>query len=116
MMPNPVLREEINQLHAHICSGLADPIRIVILYTLAQQSRTVNELVEALGAPQPTVSRHLRHLRDRGLVEASREGQYVRYTLKDPRVIEALDILRAVMHDYLQERVNLIGNPNEVKS
>jgi ArsR family transcriptional regulator len=115
MMPS-VLREEINQLHAHICSGLADPIRIVILYTLAQQSHTVNELVDTLKVPQPTVSRHLRHLRERGLVEASREGQHVRYTLKDFRVIEALDILRAVMRDYLQERVNLIGNDSKTKT
>ncbi len=108
-MTAPILREEINQLHAHICSGLADPIRIVLLYTLAERSRTVSELVEALAVPQPTVSRHLRHLRDRGLVAASREGQFMRYSLNDPRIIEALDILRAVMHDYLHARANLAG-------
>ncbi len=100
-------KEEIHQFHAHICSGLADPIRIMILYTLAEDSHTVKDLSKELEVPQPTVSRHLRHLRERGLVLAQREGAYVRYTLRDQRVIEALDILQLVMHDYFQEKAQL---------
>ncbi|MCX8063091.1 MAG: metalloregulator ArsR/SmtB family transcription factor, partial [Anaerolineales bacterium] len=60
------LQEEIHQLHAHICSGLADPSRIMILYTLAEKECTVSEIVEALEMNQSTVSRHLKVLREIG--------------------------------------------------
>jgi ArsR family transcriptional regulator len=64
-------------------------------------------LTEALQAPQPTVSRHLKTLRDRGLVEAAREGSSVYYSLTDQRIIEALDILRAVLADMLRGQADL---------
>jgi len=101
------LIEEVNLLHAQMCQGLADPTRILILYLLAENPRHVMELAEMSGASQPTVSRHLKVLRDRGLVTATREGNTIRYTLRDPRVIQALDLLRAVMADVLTERAGL---------
>ena len=99
--------EEVNQLHAHLCSGLADPARILILYSLAQKTCHVNELADELSLPQPTISRHLKTLRERGLVAAQRKGQYIHYTLADKRVIDALDILRAIMADNLRERAEI---------
>jgi DNA-binding transcriptional ArsR family regulator len=101
------LREEVAQLHAQICSGLADPNRILILYALAENPRHVSELADLFSLPQPTVSRHLKTLRERGLVCAQREGQLVVYILKDGRVIEALDLLRAVLGDQLQNQSTL---------
>ena len=103
----PYLKEEIHQMHAHLCSGLADPARIIILYSLAEKRSHVNELSEELNIPQPTVSRHLKTLRERGLVTAERDGQYVHYQLADQRVINALDILRAIMADNLQEQAQI---------
>jgi len=101
------LIEEINLLHAQICQGLADPTRILILHFLADSPRCVTELVEMSGVKQPTVSHHLKVLRDRELVTATREGNAVRYALRDQRIIQALDLLRAVMADILAERAKL---------
>ena len=101
------LIEEVNLLHAQICQGLADPTRILILYFLADSPRYVTELAEMLEVKQPTVSRHLKVLRDRGLVTATREGNTVHYALRDRRIIQALDLLRAVMADILAERAKL---------
>lgn len=101
------LVEEVNLLHAQMCQGLADPTRILILYSLAENPRYVNELVEMLEVRQPTISRHLKVLRDRGLVTATREGNAIRYALRDRRVIQALDLLRTVMADMLTERAEL---------
>ncbi len=98
----PRLREEIDQLHARLCHALSDPNRILLLYTVAEKPHFVTELCEALEIPQPTASRHLKVLRERGLVNASREGQSIRYSLADQRIIEALDILRAVLADHLR--------------
>jgi len=101
------LTEEVNLLHAQMCQGLADPTRILILYSLDENPRFVNELADMLDASQPTVSRHLKVLRERGLVTATREGNTVHYALRDRRVIQALDLLRAVMGDILTERAEL---------
>jgi ArsR family transcriptional regulator len=88
------LEREVNLLHASVCQGLSDPKRILILYALYERPMHVNELAEALRVPQPTVSRHLKVLRERQLVAAAREGPSVLYSLADERVIQALDILR----------------------
>lgn len=100
-------REEIHELHARLCKAIADPNRILILYSLAEGASTVSELAEALEVPQPTVSRHLKVLRERGLARATRDGQSVIYRLRDPRVIEALNLLRAVLADTLQQQADL---------
>ena len=104
---NSTLENEILQLHAEICAGLADPNRIMILYALAQGSRNVTEIYSELDMPQPLVSRHLKVLRERGMVTTERRGTVVMYSLADNRLIKALDLLRAVMHENLTKRAEL---------
>jgi DNA-binding transcriptional ArsR family regulator len=111
------IREEVLQLHAHICSGLADPNRILLIYNLADGPKNVNDLAAALELNQPTVSRHLKVLRDRGIVHASREGQSVFYSLSDRRIIQALDLLRMVMAESLQNQASMVSHAiNETKN
>lgn len=105
-MPYPQL-EELNLLHANICQALAEPRRILILYALDEQPRNVTALAETLDIPQPTVSRHLRLLRQQGLVSAERDGAAVIYRLVDRRIIEVLDTMQAVMFDALARRSEL---------
>lgn len=102
-----VLEQEINQLHAEICAGLADPKRILILYALHEKPRSVNELVELLDLNQPMVSRHLKVLRERGMVGTIRYGATVEYRLADERLIQALDLLRAVLASKLMNQAAL---------
>ena len=107
-MISNTLTQEINQLHADLCSALADPTRLILLYALNEQPRNVTELTQDLELPQPTVSRHLKVLRDGGLVNALRQGGNVQYALTDKRVIEALDLLRAVLRERIEHRASLI--------
>jgi DNA-binding transcriptional ArsR family regulator len=102
------LSQEITELHADMCSALADPKRILILYALSEQHQKVGDLAIQLGISQPAASRHLKILRDRGLVRAERQGPSVEYRLTDLRLIEALDTLRAVLRDRIQHRAHLI--------
>ncbi len=106
---NRTLEREIDQLHAEICGGLAEPTRILILYELAERPRNVTELANALQLAQPMVSRHLKILRDRGMVQATRVGPAMEYQLADRRLIEALDLLRAMLRDSLTRRAELVG-------
>jgi len=107
-MVSTTLVQEITQLHADFCSALADSTRLILLYALADGPRNVTELTQELGQPQPTISRHLKNLRDRGLVIATRQGMMVQYSLADQRIIEALDILRSIMRDSIQKRASLV--------
>jgi len=108
IMVTPTLAQEISQLQADFCSALADPTRILILYTLDELPRNVTEICAELDLPQPTASRHLKILRERGLVETIRHGTTVTYSLADHRLIEALDLLRSVMRDRYTHRASLM--------
>jgi DNA-binding transcriptional ArsR family regulator len=99
---------EIRELHAQVCQALADPTRIILLYTLAESPRNVGELVTELKLSQPNVSRHLKVLRERGMVDATREGANVVYSLADKRVIKALDLMREMLSDHLARRAHLV--------
>ncbi|MDA8311577.1 MAG: metalloregulator ArsR/SmtB family transcription factor [Actinomycetota bacterium] len=101
---DPALRHELDDLVDAICKGVNDPKRLHLLYALRGQPRTVTQLCALVGAPQSNVSQHLAVLRDRGLVEALRAGNSVIYSLRHPKVLEAIDILRTVMDDELQRR------------
>jgi DNA-binding transcriptional ArsR family regulator len=61
---------------------LAEPSRRRVLDLLREQDRTVGELVEALDMSQPAVSKHLKVLRDAGLVEAEVDAQRRVYRLR----------------------------------
>ncbi len=102
------LQREIHQLHAEICQALSDPTRILILYELRDGMRNVGELAEALRISQPAVSRHLKVLRDRRMVRAERNGMNVYYAVADERVLQALDLLRAVLAQSIKDHQNLM--------
>ena len=107
-MVNQTLKQEIIQIEADFCAALSDPTRILILYALNEHPFNVTELTNELGIPQSTTSRHLKILRDRGLVYTERQGTVITYYLADARIIQAMDLLRSAMRDRLAQQVSLI--------
>ncbi|HEX9696146.1 MAG TPA: metalloregulator ArsR/SmtB family transcription factor [Actinomycetota bacterium] len=101
------VRNEIYELHARLCKALADPKRLLIINALRDAQKSVGELTTELELSQSNVSQHLAVLRERGVVSANRDGNNVFYSLKDARVVEALDLLRAVMASQLDRRSEL---------
>jgi DNA-binding transcriptional ArsR family regulator len=71
-------------------AALADPTRARIVDALAARERTVNEIVELFPISQPSISRHLRILREAGLVSVEASGRLRRYRL-DPRPLREID-------------------------
>lgn len=69
---------------------LAEPRRVAILELLRDGERPVSELVERLHLSQPAVSKHLRVLRDAGLVEARVDAQRRLYRIR-PEPLAELD-------------------------
>lgn len=115
-MYNPQLTEEVSQLHADICSALADPKRILMIYALAERPRSVNDLADELGLSQPATSRNLKVLRERGLVTSLRQGTTLVYRLTDLRLVDALNMLRTVLRDRLTHNANLMESVNEMNN
>ncbi|MCA9962122.1 MAG: metalloregulator ArsR/SmtB family transcription factor [Chloroflexota bacterium] len=101
--------EELDLLHSHICQAMGDPKRILILYALHEQPRHVTALADDLGLPQPTVSRHLRILRQRALVTTQRDGPAVVYRLVDDRMIHVLDEMRQVLRDVMARQSEILS-------
>lgn len=66
--------------------ALAAPLRIAIVTELGTGPRCVHELVDALHAPQPLVSQHLRVLRGAGVVRGQRRGREIAYSLTDEHI------------------------------
>ncbi len=91
--------QEVTILSGQVCHALADPTRLMILYAIAGESKRVGDIADELCIPQTTVSRHLKVLRDRYLVALERQGQEVHYSLADARLMEALELLRAMLRD-----------------
>lgn len=100
-----------------VFGALAEPRRRQIVDLLAAGERSVNDLVEATGLAQPQVSKHLRVLREVGVVAAREEGRRRLYSLNGPALkpihdwvagFEALwteryDALDAVLKDLKKE-------------
>src|SRR5215468_6276787 len=63
-------------------AALADPTRAEIVARLAQRERSVNEIVELFHISQPSISKHLRILREAGLVSVEASGRVRRYRLE----------------------------------
>jgi ArsR family transcriptional regulator len=90
----PALDPEEAELLAARFKALADPARVSILNRLAAADEVcVCNFVDALDIAQPTVSHHLRVLRDAGLVESTRRGTWAYYRL----VPSAVDALREAL-------------------
>lgn len=62
-----------------VFNAVAEPRRRDILNYLANEERAVGEIVQSLGLEQPSVSKHLRVLRDVGLVRRRRHGRHMCY-------------------------------------
>jgi DNA-binding transcriptional ArsR family regulator len=75
-------------------NAVAEPRRRQILDVLAGGERPVNDLVERLGLAQPQVSKHLRVLREVGLVDVRDEGRHRIYSLNGHRL--------KPIHDWVQ--------------
>jgi ArsR family transcriptional regulator, arsenate/arsenite/antimonite-responsive transcriptional repressor len=86
---SPPLPEPERQRLATQFKALGDPTRLAIVNQLAGSGECCVCALDGLGLSQPTVSHHLRILRDAGLVESTRRGTWAYYRLV-PAAVEAL--------------------------
>ncbi len=95
---------EISHRQADVCAALADYHRMMLLYAVADKAQSVSELVRRVGLSQPAVSRHLRIMRESGVVVAERRGKSIFYIVTDRRIIQAMDLLRTSLSEQMQQQ------------
>jgi ArsR family transcriptional regulator len=94
-----VIDQKRAEAMAPMLGALADPVRLRIVSMLAAApdgSCCGCDLEEPLGLSQPTVSHHLKVLREAGLVEGERRGRWVHYGLVPARLAEIADALTPI--------------------
>jgi DNA-binding transcriptional ArsR family regulator len=87
--------------------ALADPIRRHIVELLAERERDAGEIASHFDVSRPAVSRHLRVLREHGLVQSRSEAQRRVYSL-DPAPLEEIDEWLARYRDFWANRLDAL--------
>jgi ArsR family transcriptional regulator len=94
----------IYELQAEICKILSNPKRVEIINALKEGEKSVKELVEILQIPKANVSQHLTVMKLRGILKSRRDGVNMYYSIANPKVIHACNLMREVLNELLLER------------
>jgi ArsR family transcriptional regulator, arsenate/arsenite/antimonite-responsive transcriptional repressor len=95
----PTLTEEEAVTQARLLKALADPTRLRILSLLSRHEGEVCvfEIVESFTLEQPTISHHLRILRDAGLVDCRKKGLWAYYYVRREALNRAQDVITGLI-------------------
>lgn len=81
---------------------LGEPMRLRLLHALESGEQSVSALMDATGATQANVSKHLSLLMSAGLVDRRREGMHVYYFISDPMVFQLCELVCSGIKKHLQ--------------
>ncbi len=102
------MRDSLRRFKADIFQALAHPTRIAILELLSTGELSAGVLIEKLGMEQASVSQHLAVLRTKQLVVNRKAGNQVFYSIRDPLIVEVLNLMRAYFHAHLKESLEML--------
>ena len=100
--------QELRRFKAEIFQALAHPTRIAIVESLRNGEMSAGQLIEQLGLEQANASQHFAVLRSKQIVANRKEGNQVFYSLRDPALIEVLDILKRYFYTYLSQTKSML--------
>jgi len=95
----------ITRFRAKIFNALSDPIRLEIIQFLRDGEKCVCEITPHLKLAQPVVSRHLKILKDAGLVKRRKKGTWHMYSIANPEVCDVIDRLTLELLAALKQRI-----------
>ena len=98
-------RDKQIRLMAKIFNALSDPTRLEILEFLRKGEKCVCEIIPHVGLIQPVVSRHLRILKDCGLVRDRKDGNRRLYSITEPKIFDMIDAATPELLDFLSKRI-----------
>lgn len=100
--------QHIYEKQAELCKVFSNANRLMILEMLSGgEEYTVSEIEETVEIPQPTISQHLKVMRDQGVVERRKEGVRSFYSIADDRIRDGMETMRAVLNAQLEEDISI---------
>jgi DNA-binding transcriptional ArsR family regulator len=102
------MQESLRQFKASIFQALSHPTRIAIVEQLREGELSAGEIVERIGLEQANASQHFAVLRAKHIVTSRKEGNQVFYAVRDPLLIEVLDIMRRYFQAHIEEAMSLL--------
>jgi ArsR family transcriptional regulator len=102
------MQEQLRRFKADIFQALAHPTRIAILELLRDGELSAGALIEKLVLEQANVSQHLAVLRAKQLVSTRKSGNQVFYSVRDPIIIQVLNLMRTYFHTHLKESLGML--------
>ena len=102
------MTQELRQFKAEIFHALGHPTRIAIVEKLRGGEMSAGQLIEQLGLEQANASQHLAVLRSQQIVNNRKEGNQVFYSLRDPVLIEVLDVLKRYFYARLSRSMSML--------
>ena len=100
--------KELFKIHAEFCKFMANPKRIEILFLLGEKEMCVDEIASAMEVRVPNISQHLAVMREKGVVEARREGTKIYYSLSNPKTLQACIIMREAMMEQMEKQFEMV--------
>ena len=97
------MQDALRQFKADFFQALANPTRIAIVEQLRDGELSAGALIERLGIEQANASQHLSVLRAKNILISRKAGNQVFYSVRDPLIIEVLDVMRRYFHAHLSE-------------
>jgi DNA-binding transcriptional ArsR family regulator len=107
------LNQELQRFKADFFKALAHPLRIRILELLADGDKNVNEIQSLLGSEGSAVSQQLTVLRAKNIVSGTKDGNRVIYSLRDPMIIELLQVARQIFNNHLVDTISMLDKFSE---
>jgi DNA-binding transcriptional ArsR family regulator len=99
------MQEMLRRFKADFFQALAHPTRIAIVEQLRGGELSAGSLIERLGIEQANASQHLAVLRAKNILINRKAGNQVFYSVRDPLIIEVLDVMRRYFHAHMSEIV-----------
>jgi ArsR family transcriptional regulator len=110
------MSQELRRFKAEIFQGLAHPARIAIVESLRSGERSAGQLTELLGLEPANASQHLAVLRTKQIVTSRKEGNQVFYSLRDPVLMDVLDILKRYFSSQLTHNMVMLHEIRKEKA
>ena len=95
------MQDALRQFKAEFFQALAHPTRIAIVEQLRGGEVSAGGLMERLGIEQANASQHLAVLRSKNILISRKSGNQVFYSVRDPLIIEVLDVMRRYFHAHM---------------
>jgi DNA-binding transcriptional ArsR family regulator len=100
--------QQLRRFKAELFQALAHPTRIAVVEALRYGELSAGQLIERLDLEQANASQHFSVLRSKQIVTTRKEGNQVFYSLRDPVLIEVLDILKRYFYSHLSQTMSML--------